>query len=155
MIHIIPLQFITFTAFLVYLWTLKGKPLPSLSDGWYELKKKGRLWPALFTVTLWIVGFPMTQIGNEWFEYGGVCLMIVGTAPLFKLRVVKTFHVAGAWGAIGFCLYGLIEQGNPYPAIVVILSSIIAAIWKINNTTWWVEIIAFYSIEAGLIHSDL
>lgn len=151
----IVLQLTFFTFYLIFSWSLTGKPLPSLSDSWYELRKKGRLWPALFTVTLWTVGFPMTQIGNEWFEYGGVCLMLVGTAPLFKMRVVRTFHVAGAWGSIGFCCWGLIEQGIYYPAAIIIVTGILAAIVKFNNTTWWVEVIAFYSIETGLIQADL
>lgn len=151
MTQIVIFQIVIFTIYIIFAWTLEKKPQPSISDSWYVLRKRNRLWPVLFTITLWTFGIPFTQIDDEWFRYGGVCLMLVGTAPMFKQKIVDKFHEAGAIGAIGFCLYGLYSQGNPYATIIVGVSGIIIAVFSIKNKIWWIEIVSFYVIEISLI----
>lgn len=144
------LTFVFYVGFL--LWKFR-KPLPSISDSWYELPKN---WNSLFTLFTWTLGFCMIFQGNDstpFFFLSGTGLLFVGTATAFKWSGAHTniVHYAGAVVGIVCALIGLgLENDIWWPTIVWVVGSTVLKYIKIENFTWWVEILAFAAIVSGL-----
>jgi hypothetical protein len=147
MIALITFQIVVFIAYIKSIVWRYGV-LPSISDSWYALPSK---WNFLFTLFLWSLGVSMCLYGTPWYIYGGVCLCFCGAAARFKDRITKTVHFVGAVGGIILPLSALLLQGVVFPLCVVLMSTVIIKDFRIPNGTWWIEIIAFFSIILGLI----
>lgn len=141
--------FIIYIAFLYYKFR---KPLPSISQSWYDLPKPVN---KLFTLFCWSIGIVMIfQGGNAWFFMSGAGLCFVGAATSFLSKGAKTniVHYLGAAVGIGCALFGLCFQYSIYfPLWIFILgSSIIILLPKVINKIWWIEILAVIVIMIGL-----
>lgn len=129
------------------------KPLPSISDSWYELPSPIN---HLFTLFTWSLGFAMVFQGNgqtPLFFFSGAGLLFVGTATQFKWTGAHTniVHYAGAVVGILGALIGLwVENGIYLPLFVWLVQTLIFKVIKLKNFTWWVEILAFVCIVGGL-----
>lgn len=152
------IQALTFVIYVGFLLIRFGKPLPSISDSWYELPKG---WNNLFTLFCWILGGCMLGQGSgdtPLFFLSGAGLFFVGTATAFKWSGAHTnyVHYGGAVVGILCALVGLgIEWGLWWPLLVWVLSVAGLKYLGIKNFTWWVEIAAFVSIVAGFFQTAL
>lgn len=146
--------FLLYVGFLLYRFR---KPLPSISDSWYELKEPAR-W--LFTLFCWSLGGAMLFQGTEetpLFFLSGTGLMFVGAATQFKWSGANSnlVHFGGALVGIMGALCGLgIEYGNWKPLLVWSIGTLLLQYIKIRNFIWWVEILAFVSIIGGFLLRD-
>jgi hypothetical protein len=144
------LIFVLYVGFLLYKFK---KPLPSISDSWYELPKN---WNNLFTLFTWSLGFCMIFQGtNETplFFLSGTGLLFVGTATAFKWTGAHTnlVHYGGAVVGILGALVGLgVEFGLWWPLLSWVVVTMGLKYIRIKNFTWWVEIVAFVTIVCGL-----
>jgi hypothetical protein len=146
--------FVSYVGFLLYRFR---KPLPSISDSWYELEEPTR-W--LFTLFCWSLGGIMLFQGTETtplFFLSGTGLMFVGAATQFKWSGAHTnlVHYGGALVGImgGLCGLG-VEYGNWTPLLAWSFGTLALRVAKIENFTWWVEILAFVSIISGFLLRD-
>lgn len=144
------LVFISYVGYLIYKFK---KPLPSISDSFYQLNGYKS---NLFVAFTFILGGLMTQQSESlWFFFSGVGLAFVGAACMFKWTSagVDKVHYAGAASGIILALLGLgFVNGLWLPLIIWLVSTIAMKLLKINNFTWWVEISAFVTIMAGLLY---
>ena len=142
------LIFVSYVGFLLYKFK---KPLPSISDSWYELSFPLNLLFVVFTWSLGILTF--LQGDSLWFTYAGAGLCFVGAARTFKnTDGVRTnyIHYSGAVVGIVGSLMGLLFQyGMWFPSILWLLSVIALKLTKSKDFTWWVEISAFICIIMG------
>lgn len=152
MIYLIVAQFLFFTYYIVYIWSRYGV-LASISDSWYTVDK-GKKW--MFTVLFcFVVG--ILQVfhaeAHALFFFSGAGLCFTGVAAAFREKMTKTVHYVGATVAIVFSILGLYLLGIQW----VFYSNLLVAIFflslgsKIQSRLWWTEIIAFYSVLAGLL----
>ena len=127
--------------------------LPSISDSWYKLPKREKLY---FTLFVWGLSIPMLLYGNLWFFLSGVGFGFVGAATQFKLndKFTPIFHFAGASLGIFAALSGIgYIYNNWAPMILFILFSIVMIIFNLKKLIWWLEILAFTMVVWGLINS--
>jgi hypothetical protein len=141
--------FVIYVGFLLY--TFK-KPLPSISDSWYELPNNQK---PLFTLFCWSLGIAMLFQGTgetPLFFLSGSGLTFVGAATMFKSTGAHTniVHYTGAAVGIILALVGIgYENGVWIPLIVWLISTILLKVLKVENSTWWIEIVAFLTIIIG------
>lgn len=144
------LVFLLYVGFLLYKFK---KPLPSISDSWYELPDPMN---HLFTLFTWSLGFAMIFQGSgetPLFFLSGTGLLFVGTATQFKWTGAHTniVHYAGAATGIIFALAGLwVENHLYFPLLSWLIITILFKLIKLKNFTWWVEVLAFVCIVVGL-----
>lgn len=147
------IQALVFVSYVGYLLYKFKRPLPSISDSWYELPKN---WNNLFTLFTWSLGACMLGQGNgttPFFFLSGTGLFFVGTATAFKWTGAHTnvVHYAGAVVGIMSALAGLgVEYHLWFPSICWLVLVIGMKIIKIQNFTWWTEVAAFLCIVTGL-----
>ena len=146
------IQALIFVIYVAFLYSQFGKPLPSISQSWYDLPKPKN---NLFTLFCWSIGIAMIfQGGNAWFFMSGAGLCFVGAATTFlsKAANANIVHYLGAAIGIGCALFGLgFQYGIYFPLLVFTLgTALIMLIPKVNNKIWWVEILAFVVIVIGL-----
>lgn len=151
-VKLILFQLVVFVIYIGYIWIKYGVQ-DAISDSWYALKKHA----SLFTIFLWTIALPICIIGgiteNEWYFGAGAFLCFTGVAADFKKGGIEEgVHVVGAAGAIILALFGLVTRGIWFPGAVVISFATVISLTRIPNKTWWVEIVAFIAIEAGMIH---
>jgi hypothetical protein len=143
------IQFVVFWTYVTFVWIYNKKPLPSISDSWYTFPKEHR---RLFMVFCVGVAAPIFTFQTDLFFLSGAFLCFTGAAPEFKEKLVKTVHGIGAVGGIGFALVGLLAEGIWFPiACVSIITIALRYIPDVKNDTWWVEIVSFVFIQAGLV----
>ena len=145
------IQALIFITYIAFLYSQFGKPLPSISQSWYDLPRPMN---NLFTLFCWSIGIAMIfQGGNAWFFMSGAGLCFVGAATTFlsKAANANIVHYLGAAVGIGCALFGLgFQYGIYFPLLVFILgTALIMIVPKINNKIWWVEILAFVVIVLG------
>lgn len=124
----------------------------SISDSWYVIDSPHK-W--MFTM-VFCFGLGISQLfhGTVWFFLSGGFLCFVGAATDFKnWSVTKWVHNVGAVGCIVFGLIGLSVTGIWWPFIPVATSAVTLS--KVKNGTWWIEVVAFFSILGGLIQKYL
>lgn len=141
-----------FIGYMMYIIKLFNIP-PSISDSWYLLERNG----ILFTLFCWILGACMFYQGNDktiLFVLSGVGLSFVGAATMFKWTGAHTdkIHFGGAVVGILGALLGLyIDYNIKSPIVVFTILSGILLVTKTKNIIFWVEIVAFFCILAGLL----
>lgn len=150
------IQGIIFITYISFLLIKFGKPLPSISDSWYQLEG---LQKSFFTWFCWSLGFFMlfqTNGTSPLFFLSGAGLCFVGAATMFKSddKFTPIIHFLGALICILSALIGIwIERNNYLPLILYGITSLILSSEKIKlkNKIWWIEIIAFIYIIIGLL----
>ena len=144
------IQAMIFIAYIAFLLIKFKRIWPSISDSWYELKG---LQKSLFTLFCWSIGFLMffqTDGSTGFFFLSGAGLCFTGAAAMFREKMTKTVHFAGAIASVlGAFMALYFERGSIYPVIVFGLSVIF--IHRIKNHIWWIEISAFACILYGLL----
>lgn len=144
------IQLVVFTLYVGFI-TKKFGVLPSISDSWYSLPVSQK---ALFTLFTWGIGIPMLFYGSVWFFLSGVGLTFVGAATQFKMTIsyTKQIHYIGALTGILFSLIGIFSLwGNILPLLVFLFFSVLLHFAKVKNSLWWIEMVAFFCILAGLL----
>lgn len=127
--------------------------LPSISDSWYHLPNRQKLY---FTLFAWGLSVPMLLYGDLWFFLSGVGFGFVGAATQFKLddKFTPIFHFAGASLGIFSALAGI---GYVYqdwtPMVLFLLFSVVMIIFNLKKIIWWIEILAFAMVVMGLINN--
>jgi len=146
---ILLISFISFFGYIIYIQRKYGV-LPSISDSFYKTENDllflaftlGTALPIIFTTpyNLMIIA--------------GVLLTYVGLSPDFNKdgkKVEDEVHVIAAMGAV---IIGMISMVINYKLwyipIPLVLFLIVTKVFKINNPTFWIEVIAFTSILIGL-----
>jgi hypothetical protein len=152
---------VIFVGFLLGVCLHLGFVPKSISDTFYDLGKKGRL----FSVFLTLIAIPLFIIGGEVENYfylaAGICLCFTAVAADFRQDLTDTVHVAGAIGGIGLVLVGLLFDGLWYPLALEALAFVVIRLDQprkvlgfqkaIGNKTFWVEACAFLVSMPGLI----
>ncbi len=126
MLYLYLISLILLTAYIVYAVSVCGLPW-SLSDTYYQLKKRGR--PAWLFQTAMIL--PAALLMPVWIEYSSesiqflgflACggLMFVGSAPLFKEEFQSKVHYAGTG-----------------------IAGLATILWVCLSGMWWLPIVAF------------
>lgn len=146
------LVFVSYIGYIIYRFGV----LPSISESWYKLETL-RIGP-LFTLFCWTLSSLMLFQTNEttgWFFASGAGLAFVGAATMFKWSGAHTdkVHGLGAVFGIAGALIGLgVEYNNWMPTGVFVAIGAILSAFKVKNTIWWVEIVAFLCVISGLFY---
>lgn len=145
------IQIAIFVSYVVFLLVRFKKPLPSISESWYELVGIEK---NLFTLFCFSIGFLMLfQMDGTTplFFFSGAGIIFTGAAAAFKESMTRTVHTTGAIACIAFGLAALyFERGVIYPASVFCVVAFLINILPIKNRVWWIEILAFACIAGGL-----
>lgn len=153
------IQALIFLSYVTFLWIKFKGPLPSISESWYRLKELGGTsygWFTLFCMSLGFTMFFQADITNPvpLFFISGASLVFVGVATMYKSKTSpdKWMHPLCAAICIVFGLIGVgVEHHSWIPTIAFVLATGIIKLSKINNATWWIEMVAFLSILGGLL----
>jgi hypothetical protein len=126
----------------------------SVSESYYKLPRNLQ-W--LFTIATWAYAIPAIIIGLELTDNGlvflsGAAICFVGASPAFKsLGLEADVHLVGAVvGVLAMQLF-LLVTGLWWITVAFIIISIITALTKTKNLTWWVEVWAFISIALAYV----
>lgn len=125
--------------------------LESISDSWYSLPQSLNF---LFTLFTWGIGIPILFYGNVWFFLAGIGLSFVGAATRFKslFSFTKQVHYTGAVIGIFSTLIGITVMYKTFIPLVTFTSiALLLQVFKIRNTIWWQEIVAFVTILGSMI----
>jgi hypothetical protein len=124
--------------------------LPSISDSWYRLKEEN--WHSLFTIFIWGITLSLLPLitYSPWFFASAGLLGFVGVATAFKEDGIDKAHGAAAIGGIVFALFALLTQGIWLPTVATVLICGYLRLKKINNLTFWVEIVGIVIIIIGV-----
>jgi hypothetical protein len=154
-------------AFMTYLtWiVVKFGIQPSISDSFYALRDKygeSSLIPWLFWLFLINISWPLFPLlkfnGFAFFGMAGI-ILVGATAQYRQGKSTEIPHVVGAVGGIAltFLSIGIVFGGWAWawlPAYILVLG--ILNIAKIPNYEWWIEVLAFVMITAGLaVHTSM
>lgn len=156
MIYLYILSIVILTMYIVYAVRVCGVPW-SLSDTYYQLKKRGRpAWlfqaamiiPAMLLMPVWIECSSENTQFLAFLSCGG--LIFVGTAPLFKEEFQSKVHytgtvIAGLATILWVCLSGMWYL----PAITFAIAGIIML--KYRKWLFWAEMAAFLCAYVGLL----
>lgn len=150
-LYLIAFKVLLFVSFLGWVWHRYGVQ-DSISDSWYALEKKH----ALFTLFLWGIGFSMCVVGglteNGFYFFSGAFLCFTGAAAEFKQDMTKTVHYVGAVGSIVLAFAGLLINGSWIPlALFVVGAVVMYRSKKVTHKTWWIECLAFFIAEIGIL----
>jgi hypothetical protein len=134
--------------------------LPSISESYYRLEKRGRcgyvftVWCALIAVSVMAMMFECSE--GRWFQFLGLFagggLAFVGTAPLFKGHERVIHYVsAGVCAVASVAWMGL--MGVWYvPAVFPVVGGLVSL--RFGNPVFWVETGIFLSVylALGILH---
>jgi len=131
----------------------------SISTSYYAIWKRNkddhpnRRW--LFTAALWGFAFPIAVVGVEQhplFFLAAALIMFTGAAPAFKSsKLQNTVHMVGAIGGILTAIVAFSLLGQWWLVGLIGIPIIIVSAIRVENTTWWVETIAFIGTWLGLL----
>jgi hypothetical protein len=138
---------VVFLSYVIGIWSKFGI-LNSISESAYHIKNK-----ALFTLFIWSVSIPIMIVGSTGLMFmAGALLAFVGASPMFKEDMEGKVHVVGATGGIMLGFAGMILNFGLWPLAVIQGAFTLGAIlFKLKNHTWWIEVLAFILIIAGLV----
>ena len=150
-----------FSAYLLLIYLLFGW-IKSISQSYYELKERyGNKWTWLFTVTLILFAFPimiygLTTFDSSTFQFlfflAPMGIIFTSVAPQFKESLTNRVHYIGAVVGIISGMLALLLILNLYMVVCAWLVTIgMLSILKINNKTYWIEVISFYTIIISLL----
>lgn len=148
-------QFIIFQWYVTYIKNRFGI-LDSISKSFYKLPVTERWKFSLFTFCIslpTLVFFAKETEQIKWI-LGIGCAMIpfVGIFAQFRQKYIDIVHIICASGGIGLVLIGL---GISYEIWSILVCFIIGTFFILftssKHKTWYIEILAFYLINAGLV----
>ena len=124
----------------------------SISDSWYRLTT-GDKW--MFCIATWGYVLPLFMIVftndcPDWQRYiffvATVLLIMVGIFPDFKVKTEKPWHTIGAEGGILMAMLWGLFAGLWFIPIPFFLFTWLMVKNKIRNHTYWIEIVAYFSV---------
>ena len=140
---------LTFTTFILYVLIKYGQQR-SVSAYYYKVH------PALFSTVLFIFAISAIIAGSSlliFFAGSGICL--VAAAPNYRFKSEGDVHYAAAVSGILFGSIALVIWGYWYLVLPMMVVLIIIQLSLNNNDadgrTFWQEVIAFSSIELGIL----
>lgn len=143
------IELLTFLSYLISVTTKYGI-LNSISESYYRIKNK---W--CFTFFIWGISVPIIMLGvekNSMFFFAGALLAFVGASPAFKNKDIESIvHIIGATGGIALANLALFLCGCYYISIILLTFIFYATYSDMKNSTWWIEIASFISVNIGLI----
>jgi len=144
------LSLLIFTDYVAYI-TVKLGWLKSISDSWYHLKEKDR-W--FFTLSLWGFSIFLAIAGDTLLTFlaaAGICF--AGAAADGRhVKITETVHVIGATGGIILGILALIFDFHLWvPALILSIFSILVMEQNMRNHTFWIEVVAYYTIWLGIL----
>lgn len=143
------IQFAIFFIYTFFVWRKYGIQR-SISESWYVVDKKYKWMFSMFCFCLGALQCFHVIHGSVWFFLSGSSLVFVGVATDFKStwRINPCIHNIGAVGSIVLGLIGLAVMGIWWPFIPVAVGAV--TLPRYENGTWWIEVVAFFSILVGL-----
>jgi hypothetical protein len=151
------ISFVIFTSYITYIAINYGV-LPSVSDSYYSLPKHRR-W--LFTITFWSFSFPLIIAGETGLMFlAGASICFTGAAPAFdpdreankSSTMQRKVHIMSAIVGITASVFAIFFNFGASVIGIITLGSIIALkLLKVNNVTWWIEVVAYYAILSTLL----
>lgn len=142
---LILIQLITFTTYVIYV--SRYKPY-SISQSWYILQEDNKGW--MFTLFTWMIGLPVLFYGNVLFFLAGSFMCFVGVATRYKDKFEGWVHNLATIVSILLAFAGTIYEGSWSGLYFFLLAIISIILFKINRSTWWVEIAAFFCIMISI-----
>ena len=144
-------QAIVFISYITFLLIKFKKPLPSISDSWYELSFPLN---SLFWVFCTLLGVANIFQGDQTalFFLGGAGLCLTGVASAFNSdhQITKGLHFLGAFLVIFCSLLGLgIERNFWFSTFLFTGLSALIFLTRLEDRIWWIECVAFASILLG------
>jgi len=139
-----------FTGYIIYA-RIKYGQLKSISASWYWLSSSQK-W--LFTLALWGFSIPLAIAGDTalfFFAAGGICF--TGAAGDTKsLSMTEHVHNIGATGGIILGMGALLVDFHLwYVFLSFFLFSIFMMKKNIRNHTFWIQVIAYYTISFSIL----
>jgi len=146
------IQTLLFLSYLGMLFIRFRRPLPSISESWYQLGRQKHLF-TLFCVLVGMLMFFQTDGSTGFYFMSGVGLCFTGVAAEFRSRAAHT-NIVHYVGAVMFMLGGLLglyfESGLLWPLVLTILGILTLSFFKARNLIFWAEIWAGVLILSGL-----
>ena len=153
---------ISLTVFLAYIFTsilLFGVPR-SLSQTYYLFERRKKGLGAMFTLFMWMTGFPLLiawidVLQNDWdfLPFVAVAsLMFVGTATAYRVPMTREVHLLSALlSALSSVLWSVI-YGSVGHLIIIILLTLIIVMYNNRNRVFWLEMGAFINIYFQILY---
>jgi len=136
-----------FFGYIALVW-FKFGVLPSISDSYYYFKHR----PGLFFFAMFGTGFPVIVLAEtSLLFFSGCFIVLVGTAGAFHRELTGKVHVIGAVGSIVLGMVSLwVDYGYWYISVGFTLLMFLITFFRVNNHTWWIEILAYVCIVGVL-----
>lgn len=157
-----------FATYFAWIWLDYGIQ-SSISNTFYKIwereryHKPNRRW--WFLAALWGFSFPLAVIGVEihpLFFFAAAFIMFVAAAPMFKYKKSVPFpyraskmqmyvHMVGAIGGIILAMVAFFILKEYWIFGITAGAMAFVSLYRVENTTWWVETIAFVGTWFGLL----
>ena len=145
------ISFTIFTLYIIGVMLIYGV-LPSISDSYYHIPEGYKL---IFSFALIGFAFPIIMFDNRVLNFiAGGLICFVAVSPEFKLVYEGDIHYACAVGGVIFGMLSLWINYKGWKYVVAFILLALAAIITLHNATWWIEVLAFYTILLKLMISN-
>ncbi len=145
MLYLFIFMLVVFTSYIGFIWIKYGIQ-KSISASYYVLPG---LQKSLFTFFCLGFALPAMIIGSSGIMFlAGLGILLVGVAAQFKENsFTQTTHIVAAVAGITASQLAIFFQyGLPWINVAFIVVFIGLLVFKVKNSTWWVEIAAFLAI---------
>ena len=134
---------LAFFGFVIMIWIRFGL-LSSISDGYYYLNRQKHL----FAIAMVGVGLPVTiQSDTGMIFFAGLFICMAGAAGYIREDFTEKLHIVGATGGITLSMVSLwIDYGMWWVSLGFAVISFLLTFFRINHSSWWIEILAFVSV---------
>ena len=137
-----------FTLYIIGVMVVYGI-LPSISDSYYHIPQAYKL---IFSFALIGFAFPIVMFDNKVLNFiAGGLICFVAVSPDFHLVYEGDIHYACAVGGVVFGMLSLWINYKGWKYVVAFILLAVSVILTLPNATWWVEVLAFYTILVRLI----
>lgn len=140
--------FLIYNGYIYYKYGL----LPSISDSYYKLPEKYRIF---FTLFIWFFILPIIIVSSTpLMFFAGSAIMFVGAAPKFLEDHEKLIHFISAIIGMVLSLFSMIIDFKVIIAIPILLFNLFLFLKKPKNYIWWIEVITFLTIISILFYNN-
>lgn len=141
-------SFTIFTLYIIGVMVVYGV-LPSISDSYYHIPQGYKL---IFSFALIGFAFPIVMFDKKFLNFiAGGLICFVAVSPDFHLVYEGDIHYACAVGGVIFGMLSLWINYKGWKYVVVFILLAMLVILTLPNATWWVEVLAFYTILVKFI----
>jgi len=126
--------------------------LPSISDSYYKLPEKFRIF---FTLFIWSFILPIIIVSSTpLMFFAGASIMFVGAAPKFMEDHEKLIHFISAILGMTLSFLSMIVDFKMISVVPLLLINVFLFLKKPKNYIWWIEIITFMTIISVLFYNN-